>query len=147
MGQVMTSLDHNARLRSSNMTKLLMQQRRSSVRLARWRNSYVNLKKLIAKNARLIRIAAICLLVGLSFGVISSLTLTFLSVANIQKSKPVASDLVTTPNATVAPVVPATKTDGPPISTPVAASGDETNPSLKLSTDLSLTHPFEGNKP
>jgi hypothetical protein len=144
MGQVMTSLDHNARLRSSNMTKLLMQQRRSIVRRARWRNSYVNLKKLIAKNMRLIRIAAICLLVGLSFGVISSLTLTFLSKPNIPKSSGVSSGLLTLPEGTVAHVVTATKIAELPISTPVAASGDETIPGLKLSTDLSLNHSIEG---
>lgn len=149
MGQVMISVNQVARLRSQEMTKLLMKQRKSIVRRARWRNSYANLKKLVAKNSRWIRAAAFTFFFGLAVATDWSLVLS-----NFSK---VFAELFTAQSNAIAVLIPKPAVVSPPavtapkiesiISTPVAASGDETLPSLKLSTNLLFTNPPESNKP
>jgi hypothetical protein len=145
MGEVMTSVDQLARLRSLKIIALQMRQRRSIVRRARWCNSYANLKKIIAKNSHWILVVTFTFFVGLAVAtdwsqLVSNLSRVLAPYANA-----------------IAELVPKPAQDHPTdsvahkiesfISTPVTASGDETFPSLKLSTDLFLNKPPESNKP
>ena len=143
----MIAFTHAARLRSRNMTAQSMRLRRSRARSARWRNSYANFKKLVSKNSRSIKAAALCLALGLVLGAIAAVVLPGFVVPSGATTASSNSGLQQVPAPLATQILECTPEDITPISTPVAASGDETFPGLKLSTDLSLTTLFEGNKP
>ena len=138
MGQVMMAQFQEARSLATTLNANFMKERRVQARRARRRNSFINLKKLIAKNRNKLRFAALCLTLGVFAGFAMALysgayNSTFDDVISLFtpvepiKNPPLA-------------VIPSPPIDLPP----VAASGDETVIRLKLSTHLSLTNPSLG---
>ena len=124
-----------ARCLATSLNANLMKDRRVQARRARRRNTFINFKKLIAKNKATLRFAAM----SLTFGLIAGFAIALYSGAYtsyfddvIDKFKSV--EPIKTPTLAVIPSQPI---DLPP----VAASGDETVIRLKLSTNLSLTNP------
>ena len=126
-----------ARSRSMSSVHALLRQRRGAERRARWANIWSNLKKLIAKKSWTIKLAVACMV----FGAVVAYGLTAWQGGslNLQRHK-VAFTTVVVPVIQAKPMVVATpELSIQTISTPVAASGDETVPRLKLSSQISLT--------
>lgn len=138
MGQVMMGQFQEARSLATTLNANFIKERRVLARRARRRNSFINFKKLIAKNRDKLRFAALCLTLGLSAGFATALysgayNSTFDDVIGQFKAvEPI--------NHPTLAVIPSSPIDLPP----VAASGDETVIRLKLSTNLSLTNPSLG---
>ena len=138
MGQVMMRQCQEARSLATSLNANFMKDRRVQARRARRRNSFINFKKLIAKNKATLRFAAM----SLTFGLIAGFAIALYGGANnrdfddfVNKFKTV--EPIKTPTLAVIPSQPI---DLPP----VAASGVETVIRLKLSTNLSLTNPSPG---
>ena len=128
-----------ARSLATTLNANFMKERRVQARRARRRNSFINFKKLIAKNRNKLRFAALCLSLGVVAGCAVALysgaySLNFddLSIDKFKASEPIKHPPLA--------VIPTPPIDLPP----VAASGDETVIRLKLSTNLSLTNPSPG---
>ena len=139
MGQVMMGQFQEARSLATTLNANFIKERRVLARRARRRNSYINFKKLIAKNRNKLRFAALCL----SLGVIAGCAVTLYSGAYSLNFADFSIDTFKTVDPIKPPplaVIPSPPIDLPP----VAASGDETVIRLKLSTNLSLTNPTLG---
>ena len=138
MGQVMMSQFQEARSLATTLNANFMKERRVQARRARRRNSFINLKKLIAKNKNKLRFAALCSVLGVFAGFAMALSSGAYSstiddvIGQFKYVEPIKSPLLV--------VIPSPPIDLPP----VAASGDETVIRLKLSTHLSLTNPSLG---
>lgn len=128
-----------ARSLATTLNANFMKERRVQARRARRRNSFINFKKLIAKNRNKLRFAALCISLGVVTGCAVSLYsgAYSLNFADYSIDKFKASEPFKHPPLAVIPSQPI---DLPP----VAASGDETVIRLKLSTNLSLTNPSLG---
>lgn len=112
------------RRRALTQSTLAMRKRRGALRRARWSNSWANLRKLSFKHRFAIKVAALCLVAGLLFGLLGS------GLMSRFFPQQVTSGITAVSIPTPIPV----------LVTPVAASGEEANLNLKLSTEL-LTNP------
>ncbi len=138
MGQVMMVQFQEARTLATTLNANFMKERRVQARRARRRNSYVNFKKLIAKNKDKLYLAALSLIIG----VLAGFALALYTSANSLHLDAYFDNFNSVEPVKYPPlaVIPSPSIDLPP----VAASGDETVISLKLSTNLSLTNPSLG---
>lgn len=127
----MTEAFDLARLRASGLEAATMLSRRKAVRRARRKNSYLNLKKLMAKHRLVLVLLGVCcaLLIVLSWVVRNS---TFTNSMISMPIAPVQAQALPSKAQVIEP------TNELP---PVTASGDETVVRLKLSTEiLSITN-------
>lgn len=124
-----------ARNRAMTQSAALMRKRRHAARMARWRNSYTNLKKLVVKHLIALKFAGLCLVFGLLAGFCISVFNGAYKVTQVEAPVPGIYFPVLSIKSDE-PVKPVQ----PQVLTPVAASGDETVLRLKLSTDLLLTN-------
>jgi hypothetical protein len=138
MGQVMMVQFQEARTLATTLNANFMKERRVQARRARRRNSYINFKKLIAKNIDKLYLSALSLIIG----VISGFALALYSRTYIPQLDAFLDRFMSVEPVKHPPlaVIQSPSIDLPP----VAASGDETVISLKLSTNLSLTNPSLG---
>ena len=145
VGEVMTTSYHKAaRSRSMASVQMLIRQRRSVERRARWTNTWTNFKKLLTKKFWIIKLAV----ASMVFGAVVAYGITAWQgdFVSLQMQK-LAFATVVIPVIPARPMAVAVPDLSPPtISTPVAASGDETVPRLKLSSQISLTVPI-GDSP
>jgi hypothetical protein len=149
MGAVMSSPSHDARVRSKGLADAALLQRRSAVRKAKRRNVWANLKKLIAKHSMVIGLVAASLVIGfmLALVILWSLMSSGAVQSHVRKSSPAVDTPVITPkiqhpNIPVAVVISVPTLDTPTqFLSPVAASGDELIPSLKLSSEITFNQP------
>ena len=137
MGTMMTLSLELARMRAIAYSNAMMKRRRPLARRARWNNSYANFKKLVGKHRTYI--AIVCISICLTGGFIAAYANDLFKPLRM----PVASDL--SPPILASEPVGSLTTEIQ--STPVAASGDETFPGLKLTTKLSSINSSKGNKP
>ena len=135
MGQVMMGQFQEARSLATTLNANFMKERRVLARRARRRNSFINFKKLIAKNKAKLRFAAMSLI----FGLIAGFAIALFSGAYNSYFADVTDKFKSVEPTKTPPltVITSLSKDLPP----VAASGDETVIRLKLSTNLSLTNP------
>jgi hypothetical protein len=149
MGAVMSTAFVIARQRSKLLADAALVKRKSAVRKAKRRNVLSNLKKLIVRHSMVIALVASSLVIGFMLALVILWSLMTsgpvqgnsgqrISIADTSMNFPKTQQ----PNIPVAVVISLPVMDTSTLLlSPVAASGDELIPSLKLSSEITFNQP------